>query len=98
MSRRVDAQSAVPISIALTSPNSFLTIFPLRRTNAPAELVAFLAETFNAVVAAGRTYPHLQEHSLDEFADYFFRTRFAPSFSLRAFFRPRGSVIGVLTP
>lgn len=93
MSRSVDPQSAVPISIPLPTSDSFLTIFPLRRANAPAELVAFLAATFNAVVAAGRTYPHLQEHSLDEFADYFFRTRFAPSFPLRAFVLSPGSAL-----
>lgn len=76
MTRNPSPLSRVPISLALAAPDSFLTIFPLRRANAPPGLVAFLAETFNAVVAAGRTYPYDQEHSVDQFAAVFFRESF----------------------
>lgn len=65
----------VPRSYALPGDGSpkALTVFPLAsRSEAPDELLAFLKDTFNDVVKEGRTYPQMNELSLDEFAAYFF--------------------------
>ncbi|TKA54643.1 hypothetical protein B0A53_03050 [Rhodotorula sp. CCFEE 5036] len=64
----------VPRSYALPGDGSkALTVFPLAsRSEAPDELLAFLKDTFNDVVREGRTYPQMNELSLDEFAAYFF--------------------------
>jgi hypothetical protein len=59
----------VPRSYALPGDGSkALTVFPLAsRSEAPDELLAFLKDTFNDVVREGRTYPQMNELSLDEF-------------------------------
>lgn len=64
----------VPRSYALPGDGSpkALTVFPLAsRSEAPDELLAFLKDTFNDVVKEGRTYPQMNELSLDEFVSHF---------------------------
>lgn len=62
----------VPRSYALpgNGPDSrkALTVFPLAsRSDAADELLDFLKDTFNDVVEEGRTYPQMNQLSLDEF-------------------------------
>ncbi|GAA5864583.1 hypothetical protein JCM3774_005174 [Rhodotorula dairenensis] len=67
----------VPRSYALPGDGApsgkALTVFPLAsRSEAADELLGFLNDTFNDVVEEGRTYPQMNQLSLDEFAAYFF--------------------------
>lgn len=56
---------ALPITSAVAA--SSLTVFPLRRETAPAELIDYLAGVFNEVVKEGRTYPQKEVLSVGEF-------------------------------
>lgn len=66
---------ALPTRIGPLRPRSYalpggkaLTVLPLaNRSQAPDQLLAFLKDTFNDVVDEGRTYPQMQQLSLDEF-------------------------------
>ncbi|GAA5844503.1 hypothetical protein JCM3766R1_007144 [Sporobolomyces carnicolor] len=62
----------VPRTYALAKEGEALTVFPVRRSTVPQDLVEYLAGIFNDTVQDGRTYPQQDQLSLDEFYAYFF--------------------------
>ncbi|TNY21356.1 hypothetical protein DMC30DRAFT_416112 [Rhodotorula diobovata] len=62
----------VPRSYPLPRAGAALTVLPVRRESVPTALVEFLRDTFNDVVEEGKTYPQMNQLSLDEFCAYFF--------------------------
>lgn len=57
----------VPRTYALAKEGEALTVFPVRRSTVPQDLVEYLAGIFNDTVQDGRTYPQQDKLSLDEF-------------------------------
>lgn len=57
----------VPRSYPLPRAGAALTVLPVRRESVPTALVEFLRDTFNDVVEEGKTYPQMNQLSLDEF-------------------------------
>jgi hypothetical protein len=60
-----------PRLVPLASREQCLAVFPLRADAVPAELAQHLRDTFNAVVAEGRTYPQLDTLDDDAFRSYY---------------------------
>jgi hypothetical protein len=68
---RPEGASLIPRVYNTSQPNVKLAVCPARKEDLPDDLTAFLALSFNEIVAEGKTYPQEQALTAGEFAGYF---------------------------